>query len=62
MTPDTSLGLDDMFEVVRRANDDYQSLQEKKEKLKKKIEELRSKQLVIAPFRPLDCDLHKVLH
>ena len=62
VTPDTSLGLDDMFEVVRRANDDYQSLQEKKEKLKKKIEELRSKQLVIAPFRPLDCDLHKVLH
>lgn len=62
VTPDPSLGLDDMFEVVRRANDDYQSLQEKKEKLKKKIEELRSKQLVIAPFRPLDCDLHKVLH
>ena len=62
VTPDTSLGLDDMFEVVRKANEDYQSLQEKKEKLKKKIEELRSKQLIIAPFRPLDCDLHKVLN
>ena len=62
VTPDTSLGLDDMFEVVRKANEDYQSLQEKKEKLKKKTEELRAKQQVIAPFRPLNCDLHKVLH
>lgn len=62
VTPDTSLGLDDMFEVVRKANEDYQDLQEKKEKLRKKIEELRAKQLVIAPFRPLECDLHKVLH
>ena len=62
VTPDTTLGLDDMFEVVRKANEDYQTLQEKKEKLKKKTEELRAKQLIIAPFRPLDCDLHKVLH
>ena len=62
VTPDTSLGLDDMFELVRKANEDYQSLQEKKEKLKKKIEELRAKQQIIAPFRPMDCDLHKVLH
>ncbi len=62
VTPDTSLGLDDMFELVRKANEDYQSLQEKKEKLKKKTEELRAKQQVIAPFRPLNCDLHKVLH
>ena len=43
VTPDTSLGLDDMFELVRKANEDYQNLQEKKEKLKKKIEELRAK-------------------
>ena len=55
-------GRDDMFELVRKANEDYQSLQEKKEKLKKKIEELRAKQQIIAPFRPMDCDLHKVLH
>ena len=61
VTPDTSLGLDDMFETVRKANEDYQSLQEKKEKLKKKTEELRARQQVIAPFRPLNCDLHKVL-
>ena len=59
VTPDTSLGLDDMFELVRKANEDYQNLQEKKEKLKKKIEELRAKQQIIAPFRPMDCDLHR---
>lgn len=60
--PDTSLGLDDMFAVVRQAGEDYQSLQEKKEKLKKRCEEIHAKQRVIAPFRPLDCNLHKVLH
>ena len=62
VTPATNLGLDDMFELVRKANEDYQTLQEKKEKLKKKIEELRTKQQVIAPFRPVGCDLHKVLN
>lgn len=62
VVPDTSLGLNEMFELVRKANEDYQSLQEKKEKLKKKIEELRAKQQLIAPFRPIDCDLHKVLN
>ena len=56
------MGLDDMFEVVRKAGEDYQSVQEKKEKLKKRSDEIRAKQRVIAPFRPLDCNLHKVLH
>ena len=36
VTPATGLGLNDMFELVRKANEDYQTLQEKKEKLKKK--------------------------
>ena len=62
VAPAENLGLDDMFELVRKANEDYQTLQEKKEKLKKKIEELRAKQQIIAPFRPVDCDLHKVLN
>ena len=62
VTPDTSMGLNDMFEVIRQANEDYLSLQEKKEKLKKKTDQLRAKQQVIAPFRPLDCDLHQVLN
>lgn len=62
ITPDTSLGLDEMFEVVHNAAEDYQTLQDKKEKTKKKIEELRGKQQVIAPFRPLDCNLNEVLN
>ena len=61
VTPDESLGLDDMFEVVRKACEDYEGLQAKKEKKKAKIEELRAKQQILSPFRPLDCDLHKVL-
>ena len=61
VTPDDSLGLDDMFEVVRKACEDYEGLQAKKEKKKAKIEELRAKQQLLSPFRPLDCDLHKVL-
>ena len=60
--PDTKLGLDDMFELVRKADEDYRTLQEKKEKLKQKIEEYRAKQQIVAPFRPLECDLHRVLH
>ena len=60
VTPDDSLGLDDMFEVVRKACEDYEGLQAKKEKKKAKIEELRAKQQLLSPFRPLDCDLHKV--
>lgn len=31
VTPDASMGLDDMFELVRMTNDDYLEIQEKKE-------------------------------
>ena len=61
VTPDSSLGLDDMFELVRNASADYEDLQQKKEKCKNKIEQFRTKQQIIAPFRPLECDLHQVL-
>ena len=62
ITPDTSLGLDDMFETVRKANEDYKQLQDKKEKLRKRIDEYRSRQQVISPFQPLDCNLQEVLN
>ena len=38
VTPDASMGLDDMFELVRMTNDDYLEIQEKKEKNKVKEE------------------------
>ena len=50
VTPDDSLGLDDMFEVVRKACEDYEGLQAKKEKKKAKIEELRAKQQLLSPI------------
>lgn len=62
ITPDDSLGLDEMFELVRRTNTDYLNMQEKKENYKKDIEECRNKQRDIAPFRPLDCKLQDVMH
>ena len=34
--PDATLALDDMFELVRTANEEYEHLQEKKEKWEKK--------------------------
>lgn len=61
VTPDESLGLDEMFDIVRKVNADYTHLQEKKENYKKDIEECRNKQHDIAPFRPLDCKLNEVL-
>lgn len=61
VTPDEKLGLDGMFEVIRNTSADYQSMQDQKENLKKKIEDLHQKQQVIAPFRPLDCNLNEVL-
>lgn len=62
ITPDTSLGLDEMFELVRKTNTDYLNMQEKKENYKKDIEECRNKQRDIAPFRPLDCKLQDVMN
>ena len=60
--PDQNLNLDGMFEVIQNAAADYQLLQDKKEKLRNKISDLLEKQKIVAPFRPLDCDLNQVLH
>lgn len=60
--PDQNLTLDGMFEVIQNAAADYQVLQDKKEKLRNKISDLLEKQKMIAPFRPLDCNLNQVLH
>ncbi len=60
-TPEDTLALDDMFEVVRIANHDYMEFEEKKNKLRQQQQQLRESRKTIAPFRPLDCDLHQVL-
>lgn len=62
VTPDSSMELNEMFELIQTTDGEYQELQDKKEKLKKKNEELHAKQHTIAPFRPLDCNLSDVLN
>ncbi len=62
IVPDDSLGLDDMFEVVQKANQNYITLQDKKDALKKQIDALQNKQQIISPFRPMDCELGQILH
>ena len=59
---DTSLSTDAITTLIRELNHDYLELQEKKELLKKNKDELLEKLHVLEPFRPLDFDLHKVLH
>ena len=60
--PDATLALDDMFELVRTANEEYEHLQEKKEKQKQAIKAAQQKQQIISPFQPLDCNLQEVLN
>ena len=60
--PDTSLGLNDIFELIRTMNEEYLKLQAKQEEWKKKKEEIASKQKIIEPFRPMGGDLSQVLH
>ena len=59
---DTALSTDEIIALIREVNHDYLELQEKKELLKKNKDELLEKLHVLEPFRPLDFDLHKVLH
>lgn len=60
--PDMSLGLNDIFELIRTMNEEYLKLQAKQEEWKKKKEEIASKQKIIEPFRPMGGDLSQVLH
>lgn len=60
--PDKSLGLNDIFELIRTMNEEYLKLQAKQEEWKKKKEEIASKQKIIEPFRPMGGDLSQVLH
>ena len=61
ITPDTSMGLDDIFELIRVTNEEYLTFQSRKDVLKRRQEELQAKQKVIEPFRPMDGDLGRIL-
>ena len=61
IAPDTSMGLDDIFELIRATNEEYLTFQARKDVLKRKQDELQAKQKVIEPFRPMDGDLGRIL-
>ena len=60
ITPDESLGLDEMFELIRHTNEKYTDYQSQKNRYKQEIETIRYKQQNIAPFRSLDCNLREI--
>lgn len=59
--PDTKMGLDDIFELIRSTNEEFLAMEAKKDVLKKKQEHVQSRQKVIEPFRPLDGEVDKIL-
>ena len=59
---DHTLTTEEILALIRDVNHDYLDIQENKERLKKKKEELTGKLNVLEPFRSLDLDVHKVLH
>lgn len=59
---DHTLTTEEILALIRDVNHDYLDIQENKELLKKKKEELTDKLNVLEPFRSLDLDVHKVLH
>ncbi len=59
---DRTLTTEEILALIRDVNHDYLDIQENKELLKKKKEELTGKLNVLEPFRSLDLDVHKVLH
>lgn len=50
ISPDTSLGLDDIFELIRTTNEAYLKIQAKKEKLKKKQKHLQTSKSSLSHF------------
>ena len=59
--PDTKMGLDDIFELISATNEEFLAMEAKKDSLKKKQEDVQSRQRVIEPFRPIDGELDKIL-
>ena len=58
---DQSMSKDQMISFIREINHDYLDLQEKKELLNKRENEIRERLNVLEPFAPLELDLHKTM-
>ena len=55
------LSIEEIFHTVRDANHDYMELRAKENDWKVEREMLRERLLALAPFRPLNFNLHNVL-
>lgn len=58
---DTSMSKEEMLDMIRDINHDYVNMLEKKELLKKQVDDLRERLSVLEPFRTLELDMHKSL-
>ena len=52
---------DEILEMIRSINHDYMDLQQQKEELKKKRENIQARMKVLEPFTSLDFDLHEIM-
>ena len=59
--PDLTMDQDAMISMIRDLNHQYLELVERKERLKKHVDELTEKLNVLEPFRPLEVNLHDVM-
>jgi len=55
---DVIMTQEEMMSLIRDINHEYLDLQEKKELLKKKLDDLKEKLNVLEPFCPLEIDMH----
>ena len=61
MESDLTMDQDAMISMIRDLNHQYLELVERKERLKKHVDELTEKLNVLEPFRPLEVNLHDVM-
>ena len=53
--------MEELFQTIRTANNNYMDLKEKEQNLKEEQEALRDKLKVIEPFSGLECNIHDVM-
>ena len=59
--PEVPLSMEELFQTIRTANNNYMDLKEKEQNLKEEQEALRDKLKVIEPFSGLKCNIHDVM-
>ncbi|MEE1086208.1 MAG: V-type ATPase 116kDa subunit family protein [Schaedlerella sp.] len=60
LSPSKACSLEDMLTLIDQINEKYTELLEKKDELKKELNELKGRLAQISPFAPLDYDLKEI--